>query len=331
MAHDLDKLHLLIQGKCFLNMLDYPSLFALAAVVREGSFERAARALNVTPSAVSQRIRLLEERVGCALVTRAQPCEATEAGRRLCQHVDRVRMLEHELHTDMPAFTPDGPVRVNVPVAVNADSLATWFVPSAVAFAASAQVLLQVSVDDEGHTAQWLRSGQVLAAVTATEQAAAGCNSQSLGAMRYVAAASPAFVKQHFAKGVNANSLAEAPSLIFNTKDELQQRWVERLCGHRVEMPRHTLPSPHAFVAATLGGMGWAMHPLALVQDHLVSGQLVELKPGSYWDVPLFWQQARIASALLSELSKQVVMAAKGRLVQGQVNSILAGRQSKIE
>lgn len=299
-------------------MLDYASLFALASVVREGSFERAARALHVTPSAVSQRIRLLEERVGCALVTRAQPCEATEAGRRLCQHVDRVRLLEHELHTDIPAFAQDGPVRVNVPVAVNADSLATWFTPAAVAFSASAPGLLQVSVDDEGHTAHWLRGGMVLAAVTATEQATAGCNSQALGAMRYVAAASPAFVAQHFAQGVNVNSLAEAPSLIFNAKDELQHRWVERQCGRRVEMPHHVLPSPHAFVIAALGGIGWAMHPLALVEDHLDSGQLVELKSGSYWDVPLFWQQARIASALLNELSRTVVMAAKGRLVQAK-------------
>ena len=299
-------------------MLDYPSLFALASVVREGSFERAARALHVTPSAVSQRIRLLEERVGCALVTRAQPCEATEAGRRLCQHVDRVRMLEHELHTDMPTVAQDGPVRVNVPVAVNADSLATWFTPAAVAFSTSASGLLQVSVDDEGHTTQWLRSGMVLAAVTATEQAAAGCNSQALGAMRYVAAASPEFVARHFARGVNASSLAEAPSLIFNAKDELQHRWVERQCGRRVEMPHHVLPSPHAFVIAALGGIGWGMHPLALVQDHLDRGQLMELKPGAYWDVPLFWQQARIASALLNDLSGAVVMAAKERLIQAK-------------
>lgn len=90
-------------------MLDYPSLFALAAVVKEGSFERAARALHVTPSAVSQRIRLLEERLGCALVVRGQPCEATEAGRRLCQHVDRVSLLEHELQTEMRSFRKRSP------------------------------------------------------------------------------------------------------------------------------------------------------------------------------------------------------------------------------
>lgn len=106
-------------------MLDYPSIFALTAVVKEGSFERAAKALHVTPSAVSQRIRLLEERLGCALVVRGQPCEATETGRRLCQHVDRVSMLEHELQADMPSFIQNEPTRVNVPLAVNGDSLAT--------------------------------------------------------------------------------------------------------------------------------------------------------------------------------------------------------------
>lgn len=296
-------------------MFDYPSLFALAAVVREGSFERAARSLHVTPSAVSQRIRLLEERVGCALVTRSQPCEATEAGRRLCQHADRVRLLEQELGDDMPAFTEDGPARASVPVAVNADSLATWFLPAAIACSANSPVLMQLSVDDEGHTAQWLRSGQVLAAVTAVEQPAAGCNSRPLGAMRYVAAASPAFVQQHFPQGVDANSLAAAPSLVFNAKDELQQRWVERWCGRRVELPRHTLPSPHAFVTAALGGMGWAMHPLALIQDPLAQGKLVQLTPDCTLDVSLHWQQARIASSLLDRLTQAVVDAARVGLI----------------
>lgn len=297
-------------------MLDYPSLFALSAVVREGSFERAAQALHVTPSAVSQRVRVLEERVGCSLLTRGQPCEATETGRRLCQHVDRVRMLEHELQTVLPAVDQDEPSRINVPIALNADSLATWFLPSAVAFSAKVPVLLQLAVDDEEHTAQWLRSGQVLAAVTAAGQPVAGCNSQALGAMRYVAAASPSFVARYFPQGVNADSLAQAPSLMLNAKDKLQQRWIERLSGHRVEVPRHTLPTPHSFVAAALGGMGWAMHPLALVQAYLASGQLVELEANSPLDIPLFWQQARIASSLLNELSQAVEAAAKVGLMQ---------------
>lgn len=295
-------------------MLDYAALAALAAVVREGSFDRAARALHVTPSAVSQRVRLLEERVGCALVVRGQPCRATETGRRLCQHVDRVRLLEQDLQGTLPALAPEGVARVALPVAVNADSLATWFAPALARFAANAPVLVELAVDDQDHTTEWLRSGAVLAAVTGTARPAAGCSVRPLGAMRYVAAASPAFVKRHFAAGVGAGTLARAPSLVFNTKDELQDRWVRRLCHRHVELPRHTLPSPQAFVTAAVAGMGWGLQPLALVAPLLADGALVELVPGTPLDVPLHWQHARAASALLDGLGREVAAAARAAL-----------------
>lgn len=296
-------------------MLDYSALTALAAVIREGSFERAARALHVTPSAISQRIRQLEERVGCALVVRDQPCRATETGRRLCQHVDRVRLLEQELHEALPTLAADGAARVALPIAVNADSLATWLTPAIGRFAADHPVLLEVAVDDQDHTSEWLRSGAVLAAVTATARPAAGCNSRPLGAMRYLAAASPAFMQRHFADGVGAGTLARAPSLVFNTKDELQARWARRLCHRHVELPRHTLPSSQAFVAAALAGMGWGLHPEALIAAHLQDGSLVELVPDTPLDVPLYWQYARAASALLDGLSRDVMAAAQSALL----------------
>jgi LysR family transcriptional regulator, chromosome initiation inhibitor len=291
-------------------MLDYAALGALAAVIREGSFERAALALHVTPSAVSQRIRLLEERMGCALVVREQPCRATETGRRLCQHVDRVRLLEHELQATMPALAAEGVARVALPVAVNADSLATWFAPALAAFAAEAPVLVELAVDDQDHTTAWLRAGAVLAAVTGTARAATGCNSRPLGAMRYRAVASPGFVTRHFAQGVGAGSLARAPSLVFNAKDELQARWVRRLCHRHVELPRHTLPSSQAFVVAAVAGMGWGLQPQSLIADQLAEGSLVELVPDTPLDVPLYWQQARAASAVLEGLSRAVAAAA---------------------
>lgn len=297
-------------------MLDYASLAALAAVVREGSFERAAHALHVTPSAVSQRIRLLEERVGCALVVREQPCRATETGRRLCQHVDRVRLLEHELQGELPALEQEGGARVPLPIAVNADSLATWFAPVLTAFAAEAPVLMEVAVDDQDHTAEWMRTGAVLAAVTGTARPSSGCNVRSLGSMRYLAAASPAFVERYFATGVGAQSLSVAPSLLFNAKDELQSRWVQRLCHQHVELPRHTLPSSHAFVAASVAGMGWGLHPEALIQEHLKDGTLVELVPNHAMDVPLYWQQARATSSLLDGLTRKVLAAANMALLQ---------------
>ena len=291
-------------------MLDYAALSALAAVVREGSFERAAQALFVTPSAVSQRIRSLEERVGCALVVRGQPCSATDAGRRLCQHVDRVRLLEQELQSALPVLAPDGLNRVALPIAVNADSLATWFAPVVAAYAADAPVLLELLVDDQDHTAEWLRSGSVLAAVTGTARPPAGFNSRPLGAMRYLAVASPAFVEHHFANGIGAGSLARAPSLVFNTKDDLQARWVRRLCHRDVELLRHAVPSPHAFVAAGLAGMGWGLHPQALIATQLRDGSLVELVPETPLDVPLYWQHARAASSLVDGLSRELVAAA---------------------
>ncbi|MDQ0014134.1 LysR family transcriptional regulator (chromosome initiation inhibitor) [Variovorax boronicumulans] len=294
-------------------MLDYAALNALAAVVREGSFERAARALNVTPSAVSQRVKLLEERTGGALLVRGQPCVATEAGLQLCRHVERVGMLEHELRDALPALGMGGEAHehVTVRVAVNADSLATWFMAAATTFAVQEEAaLLDLSVDDQDHTAERLRSGAVLAAVTALAEPVAGCNSEALGTMHYVAAANPEFVKRHFAKGVGARTLASAPSLVFDRKDRLQARWVRRICHRNVETPRHWIPSSNAFVEAACAGMGWGMHPASMVADAIREGALVELVPGSTLPVPLYWQQARAAPQLLKRLGAAVRAAA---------------------
>jgi len=122
-------------------------------------------------------------------------------------------------------------------------------------------------------------------------------------------------VARHFAAGVGAGSLAQAPSLVFNSKDELQARWARRLCHRHVDLPRHTLPSPQAFVTAALAGMGWGLQPQALIAAHLKDGRLLELVPGSALDVPLFWQQARAASVLLDGLSRSV-LAASGRALR---------------
>lgn len=134
--------------------------------------------------------------------------------------------------------------------------------------------------------------------------------------MRYLAAASPAFVHQHFADGVDAASLTRAPSLVFSPKDELQTRWVRRLCGQHVELPRHTLPSSQAFVVAAAAGMGWGLHPESLIAEHLQQGTLVALLSDAPLDVPLYWQHARATSALLDGLTRAVLTAAQATLVQ---------------
>lgn len=301
-----------------LMSLDYPALAALAAVIREGGFERAAAVLGVTPSAVSQRVRALEERLGAVLVVRGQPPVPTEAGAKLCAHAEQVRLLEGELAAAMPALAAGlhGPAALRV--AVNADSLGTWFLPAAARFAERSGAQLDLVVEDEGHTADRLRSGAVLAAVTADPASVQGCRTVPLGALRYAAVASPAFLRRHLPGGVEPGALARAPMLRFDRRDGLQARWAREALGiASLEAPVHWVPATQGFLDGVLVGLGWAMNPLPLVAEHLAAGRLVELVPGQRLDVALHWQHARLGAGLLAALTEEVLAAARGSLVQG--------------
>ncbi|WP_201829692.1 LysR family transcriptional regulator ArgP [Microvirga zambiensis] len=291
-------------------MLDYALLSALAAVVRTGSFERAAEVLHVTSSAISQRIKLLEERIGTVLVVRGQPCLATEAGQRLCQHVEQVSLLESSLRRSLPGLAPDRrPVTLRI--AVNADSLATWFVP---AMAATEGFLFDLVVDDQDHSAEWLRRGDVVAAVTSHGKPIQGCDCFALGFLSYLATASPAYVERWLPGGLTRETAALAPCLVFNRKDQLQALWLRRALGVDVRPPAHWLPSSQAFVDAALAGLGWGMNVGTTVEDHIRAGRLVALAPSEPLDVPLFWQQSRIVGPLLSDVNRAVLTTARAML-----------------
>ncbi len=296
--------------------LDYSLVASVAAVVREGSFERAALALKVSASAVSQRVKLLEQRLGQVLVVRGQPCTATAAGLALCRHAEQVAMLEAELLREVPALQGgDAPAYATLRVAVNADSLATWFIAAAATFAQEDHALLDLRLEDQDHTADQLRNGEVVAAVTALAAPVQGCRSLPLGRMRYRATASPAFVARHFADGVSAEALATAPCLTFNQKDRLQDAWMQAAIGRAVAPPRHWLPASQAFVDGALAGLGWGMNPEVLVAAPLRDGRLVELRPGLPLDVALHWQHARAAAPMLQRLTRCVGAAAKAGLI----------------
>jgi LysR family transcriptional regulator (chromosome initiation inhibitor) len=297
-------------------MLDYASLATVAAVVHEGSFERAARTLNVTPSAISQRVKQLEERLGSVLIVRGQPCRATEAGLLLCRHAEQVSMLEHDLKKLLPKLRKSevGIPHVTLRVAVNADSLGSWFIDAMAAFSNNDRALLDIAVDDQEHTIEWLRSGEVLAAVTSNSRPVQGCDSALLGRLRYVAVASPAYIARHFADGVNATTLASAPCLTFNRKDQLQAEWVRRVCRRSVDTPKHWLPSTQGFTDASVAGIGWGMNPVQMVQNQLRDGSLVELVPGKTIVVPLYWQHTRLQVPLLDRLTRAVVATARKAL-----------------
>ena len=300
-------------------MLDETLLLAIAAVAREGSFERAARVLHVTPSAVSQRVRLLEERIGATLIVRGQPCIATEIGARLCRHAELISVLESELRRELPVLPRDSAddLHAQLRVAVNADSLGTWFVGAMEDFGREHATLLSLTLDDEDHTAEWLRRGHVLAAVTSLRAPVQGCRSRRLGALRYVATASPAFVERWFNGGITAQALSKAPSLVFDRNDRLQDHWVRRQVHRHVPLPAHRLPSTRAFLDAAAAGVGWGMNPLTLAEPYLASGDLVQLATDSPVDVALYWQVSRLEVPVLAQLTRSVVRAATVALQQG--------------
>ena len=291
-------------------MLDPAQLAALAAVHRRGAFDLAAAELHVTPSAISQRIKALEETTGTLLIRRGQPCTATETGLRLIRHHDEVTLLERTLADELPALRR-GPTTLRI--AVNADSLATWVIP---ALAETPGFLFDLVIDDQDVSQEWLRRGEVVAAITAHPGPLQGCDTLALGALRYRATAAPTYVNRWFPNGVTAADLARAPALTFSDKDRLQTRWALARGLDRPVLPTHRMASSQAFVDACLAGMGWAMNPEPLVAAHLASGALVELVAATPLDVPLHWQSTRLAAPALAPLTRAIRRAAAAALVQ---------------
>jgi LysR family transcriptional regulator, chromosome initiation inhibitor len=287
-------------------MFDYAQLAALAAVHRRGSFDLAAGSLGVTPSAISQRIKALEDRMGVLLIIRGQPCTATAAGLRLIQHHDQVRLLEQGLGADLPA----GPA-ATLRVAVNADSLATWVIP---ALATTTGFLFDLVIADQDIAQDWLRRGEVLAAITSAPGPLQGCETIPLGALRYRATATLAFVAQWFPQGVTRQALATAPTLQFSQSDRLQAQWAKQETGFAGPMPTHHIASSEGFVAACLAGLAWSLNPEALIAPHLAAGTLVELIPDAAFDVPLHWQFTRLTAAAIAPLTAAIRAAARAHL-----------------
>jgi LysR family transcriptional regulator (chromosome initiation inhibitor) len=291
-------------------MLDPAQLAALAAVHRRGSFDLAAAELHVTPSAISQRIRALEETTGTLLVRRGQPCTATAPGLRLIRHHDEIALLERTLSQDLPGLAP-GPATLRI--AVNADSLATWVIP---ALAQTDGLLFDLVIDDQDVSQDWLRRGEVVAAITAHPGPLQGCDTLPLGALRYRATASPAYHRRWFPDGVTSQALARAPALTFSDNDKLQTQWVATHCPSRAVLPTHRMASSQAFVDACLAGIAWGMNPEPLISQHMAAGRLVELVPDTPLDVALHWQFTRLAAPALAPVTQAIRRAASRALVQ---------------
>lgn len=286
-------------------------LAALLAVVEQGTFEAAARQLHVTPSAVSQRIRALETAAGRVLVRRTTPCRPTEEGRALLRLARQTRLLYDEAARRLSAESA-GPI--GLPVAVNADSLATWFHDVLDDVAGWDGTALRLHVEDQAYSADLLRAGDVLAAVTSDPTPVQGCAVEPLGVMRYVPAATPAFAER-WGRGRSVD-WARMPVVVFNDKDQLQFD-VLRERGLGPPPVVHQVPTSGDFHEAVRRGLGWAAVPEPQLLPDLEAGRLVRLPGRAHVDVPLFWQRWRLDSPTLARLTDAVHRAARAHLRAG--------------
>lgn len=297
-------------------MIDYRCLAALACVVDEGGFEKAARVLHLTQSAVSQRVRVLEEGLGQVLLVRVAPPVPTAAGRRLLAHWRQVRRLEEDVLAEAgPGGPGAGGGFAVLPVGVNADSLATWFLPALDGFLRERKVLLDVRVDDQEATHELLRDGEVAGCVSERAEAVQGCRVTPLGAMTYRLVATPGFAARHFPHGMTREAVSAAPMLVFNRKDDLHNKLLRAALGDPPPRPAITwLPSSEGFVRQIVQGHASGMLPDAQCGALLARGELTDLAPGCAVRVALHWHCWNLESPLLTAFTRALKTGASGVL-----------------
>ncbi|MCA6217108.1 LysR family transcriptional regulator ArgP [Ideonella sp. B7] len=279
-----------------MNALDPAGLECLAALAEAGSFDGAAQLLHITQSAVSQRLRSLESNVGHVLVVRARPLRLTEPGKVLLRYARQMQALRADAARELGA-TLNRDERL--PIAVNPNSLATWVLPaldSLVQRGLEQGYGVELIVDDQDFTHDWLRQGEVLGCVSTVSQALRGCACQALGAMRYVAAASPSFIARHLPEGLNRHNFSQLPFITFNRKDDMQTQWAAKAFGVREpQLKERFVPSSEACARAATMGWGLSVLPELLVRPLLAKGALKWVLPEVYLDVTLYWHQWKLS------------------------------------
>ena len=293
-------------------------LECLAAIVEEGGFERAAKRLSVTQSAVSQRLHSLETQAGTVLIVRGRPLRPTPAGRILLRHAMQMRLLHTDLEVDLrklsPSATGSNRNQERISIAVNADSIATWAL-HAFDTLVSEGLPLEIIADDQDFTQDWLREGQVLGCVTTLAQAMRGCKVVPLGAMDYVAVATPQTLQKHCPAGISPQGVRKIPFIAFNRKDDLQAEFVRRAFRvKQINLRQCFVPSSEGQVRAVLAGWGASVVPELLVRPQLESGQLVNLAPTAALPVNLYWHCWNLDSPLLDALTHAITNAAGSAL-----------------
>ena len=313
-----------------MSTFDPNALECLAAIVEEGGFERAAQRLSITQSAVSQRLRALESQVGTVLIVRSRPLKPTSAGQLLLKHTKMLRLLRADLERDLKELAPSslGGAREEerISIAINADSIATWALPALTELAQQG-LSMEIIHDDQNCTHEWLREGQVLGCVTTVRQALRGCRVEPLGAMQYIAVATPEFARLRLALPLDAigqtsaskltqHNFRDVPFIAFNRKDEIPGEFVGKAFGlKRVTLNQLFVPSSQGMVGAVLAGWGVSVVPRLMADALIEQGQLVNVAPAYTLPIQLYWHCWNLASDVLDALSAALRQSAATSLV----------------
>jgi len=297
-----------------MSTFDPAALECLAAIVEEDGFDRAAQRLNITQSAVSQRLRALEAQVGTVLIVRSRPIRPTAAGQLLLKHTKQLRLLRVDLDRDLQELAPSstGGLREEerISVAVNADSIATWALPALNELVRQG-LPLEIITDDQDFTHEWLREGQVLGCITTVKQALRGCRVVPLGAMTYVAVAEAGYAQQHLPQGLTAHNFRDTPFVAFNRKDDMQAEFVGRAFGlKRLALSQLFVPSSEGQVRAVLAGWGVSVVPELLTRGLLAQGLLVNVAPQAALPIQLYWHCWNLQSEVIDQLTAALTTAA---------------------
>ncbi|MCV0437564.1 MULTISPECIES: HTH-type transcriptional regulator ArgP [unclassified Hydrogenophaga] len=296
-------------------MLDREQLETFAVVIEQQSFEKAATALSITRGAVSQRIKALEESLSTVLVLRDRPISPTSAGEVLLRYVKALRVMEGSA---LQELTPQPKLHAPIPlsIAVNADSLATWFPAVLKELLLSHLVALEVVADDQDHTSQLLCRGEVIGCISTAPKAADGFIAERLGAMEYRCYATPEFASRAFPDGLTVPAVLAAPAVLFNRKDSLHDDFLKSRFGFSIDRyTKHFLPSPVALLEGVAMGAGYGLVPSSQARPLVESGQLVDLCPQHTVMVDLYWHHWELEPPLAHDVTALIVKVAHRELV----------------
>lgn len=286
--------------------LDNKLIHALGAVINEQSFEKAAQALNISQSAISQRIKQLEQLVAKPVLIRGQPLQATAIGEKLLSHFKKVRQLEYDLVAEI--MPTEAPSSIPISIAVNADTLASWFIPALTPLLKKHPIELNIQVTNEANTQELLKKGEVFAAVSSQKHSFSGVKVDSIGSIDYILCANHEFQQKYFSNALTPESLACAPCIDYDQRDTMHKDYLkEQLNYSLTDYPCHRIRSSEAVVTMVLAGLAYALIPTTQADKLLEQGHLIDLAPTKHLNLPLYWHSWALERGVQKEVSKTII------------------------